>query len=97
MEYALYSGIVVDRRMDSHGVTLDRMSIKIRETTLCSQGDVAKALSFRGVNGTCVLMENWRYRLNQFKQNLPIPEYWNLVHLSFSRFLFSRRGADSHL
>jgi len=34
------------------------------------------ALSFRGVNGTCVLMESWRCRL---KQNLPLPEYWNLM------------------
>jgi hypothetical protein len=58
MEYALYSGVVVDRRVDSHGVTLNRMSIKICETTLCSNRDVVKALSFRGVNGTCVLMES---------------------------------------
>jgi len=59
MEYALYSGIVVDRRVDSYGVTLNRMSIKFRKITLCSQRDVAKALSFRGVNGTYVLMESW--------------------------------------
>ena len=59
MEYALHSGIMVDRRMDSHGITLDRMSINIRKITLCSQRDVAKALSFRGVNGTYVLMESW--------------------------------------
>jgi phenolic acid decarboxylase len=57
MEYALHSRIVVDRRVDSHGVTLDRMSINIRKITPCSQRGVAKALSFRGVNGTYVLMD----------------------------------------
>ena len=58
MEYALHPRIVVDRRVDSHGVTLDRMSINIRKITPCSQRDVAKALSFRGENGTYVLMES---------------------------------------
>ena len=58
MEHALHPRIVVDRRVDSHGVTLDRMSINIRKITPCSQRDVAKALSFRGENGTYVLMES---------------------------------------
>jgi hypothetical protein len=57
VEYALYPGSVVDRRMDSHRATLNRTSGKLREVTLRSQQDVVKALSFRGVDGTYLLME----------------------------------------
>ena len=78
MEYALYPGIVVDSRVDSHRVTLDRMSVEIRQVFLRLRRDVVKALSFRGMNGTYLLMECWAV---QTERILFFPEYWNLVRL----------------
>jgi hypothetical protein len=56
VEHALYPGIVVDPRVGSHGVTFHRTSVKIHEIAPSSR-DVFEALSFRGVNGTYLLME----------------------------------------
>jgi hypothetical protein len=78
VEYALYPGTVVDRRVDRHRVTLGRTSVKIRESHTMLTARRCQGIEFPG-REWYVFSDGMLGSANE--TILLLPEYWNLVHL----------------